>query len=331
MVTRREFLAGVAAVGAFAAPAHAADAVTIVTPDGFLPDFIELMNAAAGGHFARAGIEAQIVGTRGSMQAMQQLVSGQAQFSRGSAIDLIRAVGTGNAPLISIATLYQASTFHLVSLKDRPVTKGEDLAGKTVGLVSVGGATDLFLDIILAKVGLAKDAVQRQYVGNTPAALEFVRQGRIDCFICTIAVVVALEHAGEPIAYWSTDRYAPMPGQTYMTGRADIEQQPDLVVRFLRAIKASADEIMAGPIEPIYERAAKIYDIPHQRGFAVLAEVEKTIVERLWLSEGKGNLLRNMPLLFAAGVEVCRSIGLADAADPTRLYTNRFVDEVAKT
>ncbi len=330
MVTRREFLAGAAAAGAFPVRAHAADPVTIVTPDGFLPDFIELMNAASGGHFARVGIDARIIGTNGSMQAMQQLVSGQAQFSRGSAIDFIRAVGTAHAPLVSIATLYQSSTFNLVSLKDKPITKGEELAGKSVGLVSVGGATDLLVDIILAKVGLAKDAIQRRYIGNKPAALELERQGRIDCFVCTIAVVVALERAGEKIVYWSTDRYAPMPGQTYMTQRGLVERQPDLAFRFLSALKASADEIMAGPIAPIYARAAKDYDIPHARGFDVLADVEKTIVERLWLSRGKENLLRNIPQLFVDGVASCRSIGIGDVADPTQLYTNAIIDRVLK-
>jgi NitT/TauT family transport system substrate-binding protein len=327
---RRDLLAGAAASLAMPALVRAAEPVTMVTPDGFLPDFIELMNAASGGHFARAGIEARIIGANGSMQAMQQLIAAQAQFSRGSAIDLIRAVGAANAPLVSIATLYQASTFHLVSLAEKPVTKGEELAGKVIGLVSVGGATDLFTDIILAKVGLGKDAVERRYVGNTPAAIEFVRQGRIDCFLCTIAVVVALERAGEKIAYWSTDRYAPMPGQTYMTRAEILERQPDLGLRFLRAIAASAAEIMTGPIEPIYERAAHDYDIPHQRGFAVLAEVEKTIVDRLWLSQGRDNLLRNIPALFVSGVAACRLIGVADVTDPTRLYTNKFVDELPK-
>jgi ABC-type nitrate/sulfonate/bicarbonate transport system substrate-binding protein len=330
MVTRREFLAGVAAAGAIPAFARAAEPVTIVTPDGFLPDFIEVMNAASGGHFKRAGIDARIVGTNGSMQAMQQLVSGQAQFGRGSAIDLIRAVGTGHAALLSIATIYQASTFQIVSLQDKPITKGEELAGKTVGLVSVGGATDLLVDIILAKVGLKKDAIERRYVGNKPAALELERQGRIDCFVCTIAVVVALQRAGEKITYWSTDRYAPMPGQTYMTQRGLVERQPDLATRFLTAIKASADEIMAGPIAPIYQRAAKDYDIPHARGFDVLADVEEAIVKRLWLSQGKENLLRNMPQLFAEGVASCRSIGIADVPDPTQLYTNAIVDRVLK-
>ena len=48
--------------------------------------------------------------------------------------------------------------------------------------------------------------------------------------------------------------------------RGLVERQPDLAFRFLSALKASADEIMAGPIAPIYARAVKDYDIPHARG-----------------------------------------------------------------
>ncbi len=47
------------------------------------------------------------------------------------------------------------------------------------------------------------------------------------------AVVLRLQN--EPIVAWSTDRYAPMPSQCYITTREIAERQPEMVVRFLRA------------------------------------------------------------------------------------------------
>ena len=55
-------------------------------------------------------------------------------------------------------------------------------------------------------------------------------------------------------------------------------------------------------------------------------EVEKLTTERLWLSEGRDNLLRNVPKLWEAGVTVLRENEIASIADPTTLYTNRFLD-----
>lgn len=337
MPTRRDFLAGAATTAGAAAlfrpaiicAARAAEPIAVVTPFGFIPDFIEIMNAQAGGHFAKEGIDAKVIGAHGTAQAIQQLVAGQAQFGRAAAIDMMRAVGKG-APLVSISTLYQGSTFQIVSLKSKPVPSGEALKGKTVGLVSVGGTTETFIDLILAKVGLKKDDIQRQVTGNSPGAIEYIKQGRVDCFICSLNVVVALERAHQPIEYWSTDRYAPMPGQIYAATRETLNGKPDLTVRFLRAIKASVDELMTKPIGPIFQRAAKEYDIPGLKDLDGAVDNEKAAIDRLWLSEGRRNLMRNVPKLWVSGVEALRSVHLADIKDPATLYTNSFVDRVLK-
>ena len=71
------------------------------------------------------------------------------------------------------------------------------MKGKTVGVVSVGGSTEQLLDIMLRAVGMTKADVSIKVVGNSPGVLQFVRQGRIDCFINSVGVVVALQTAGE--------------------------------------------------------------------------------------------------------------------------------------
>jgi NitT/TauT family transport system substrate-binding protein len=338
MLERRRFLknatlgaAAIAGFPAIIASAPAADPVVVATPFGFLPDFIEVMNAASGGHFANAGIAARIVGANGAAQTTQQIVAGQAQFARNAGIDVIAAVGKQGLPLVSIATLYQGATFHLVSLKDKAILDGKDLKGKTVGIVSVGGSTDIFLDLVVAKVGLAKDDVKREVVGNSPGAIQFIRQGRIDCFICSINVVVTLERLGEPIASWSMDTYAPMPGQVYMATRDTVAARPDLVLRFVRAMKASVDEIMSQPLAAIFERAAKDYDIPGLKDVAAAVAVEQASIERLWLSQGKENLMRNVPALWQSGVDALHGIGLVAMTDAGPLFTNKFIDEAARS
>jgi ABC-type nitrate/sulfonate/bicarbonate transport system substrate-binding protein len=232
--------------------------------------------------------------------------------------------------LLSIATICQHSAFQLVSLNEKPITRAEELKGKTVGIVSVGGTTDMFLDLILAKVGLQKEDVRREPVGDNPGAIEFVRRARIDCFICSLNTVVAIERAGIEIQYWSTDRYAPMPGQIYQTTKDIAAGKPDLVRAYLRAMKASVDELINEPIAPIFRRAAKDFDIAGLADMDSAVAVQKATEDRLWLSEGKQNLLRNLPPLFAAGVQTLRQGGVADIADPTSLYTNQFIDEVLK-
>ena len=331
MTSRREFIkTGAAASALIAAPAilraQTREPFVMMTPFGFIADFIEMMNAITGGHMAAQGLDAKLLGGQGTAQPIQQLITGQAQMIRASGIDVMRAISTTKAPLISVGTMYQASTFHMVSLKSKPISKAEDLKDKIVGIVSVGGTTEIYLDLILAKGGLTKDSVKREVTGNSPGALQMVKQGRVDCFIASIQVVVALQRMKEEVEIWSTDRYAPMPGQCYISSRDMIKAKPEVFTRAMRAMRASAQEIMTQPLAPIFERAAKDYEIPNIRNISELVEVEKASADRLWLSEGRENLLRNVPHLWKSGVDALRENKVADPGDPQTLYTNQFVD-----
>ena len=330
MNSRRDFLrAATGASALLAAPAilraQARDSLVMMTPFGFIPDFIEMMNAISGGHYAAQNIDAKLLGGQGTAQPIQQLITGQAHFIRASGIDVMRAVATTKVPLVSIATIYQGSTFHMVSLKDKPISKAEDLKGKTVGIVSVGGTTDVFLDLILAKGGLKKEDVKREVTGNSPGAVQIMKQGRVDCFIASIQVVVALERMKEPVEIWSTDRYAPMPGQCYVSTKQIVETKGDLLTRAMKAMRASAEQILGKPLKPIFERAAKDFEIPGIRNVDDLVEVEKVTSEKLWLSEGRENLMRNVPKLWKGGVDALRDNQIATLESPELLYTNQFL------
>lgn len=332
MTNRRQLIQASAALAATAVTgfpaivrAQARESLTIMTPFGFIPDFIELMNGVSGGHFAAQGLDAKLLGGQGTAQPIQQLITRQVDFIRASGIDIMRAIATTKVPLVSIATMYQGSTFHMISLKSKPIEKAEDLKGKTVGIVSVSGTTDVFLDLILAKAGLKKDDVKREVSGNSPGALQLIKQGRIDCFIASIQVVVALERMKEDVLAWSTDRYAPMPGQCYISTRQIVEARPDILKRAMTAMRASVDEIMTQPLRPIFERAAKDFEIPGIRDVEALVAVEKVTADRLWLSEGRENLLRNVPKLWKSGVDALRANNIGDPGEPETLYTNQFV------
>jgi NitT/TauT family transport system substrate-binding protein len=332
MSTRRAFLAGAALAASLPPlrPAHAGEPLTVLTGLGMLPNFIEIMNTYSGGYFAKEGIEAKVLGANGTAREMQQMIAGQAEFGRVAALDQMNAIAKQNVPFVSIATICQGSTFHLVSLKEKPFRSAEELKGKTVGVVSVGGSTEMLLDLMLRKVGVARDEVKRESVGDNPGAVEFISRGRIDCFLTSLNSVVAIERAGTPIEYWSTDRYAPMPGQVYITTAEVIAKKPELVRHFLRALKASVDELLTQPVGPIFTRAAKDFDIPGLANLDAAVAVQKATAEKLWLADGKDNLLRNMPQRWQAGVETLRAAGLADLGDPAALYTNTFIDAALK-
>ena len=121
------------------------------------------------------------------------------------------------------------------------------------------------------------------------------------------------------------------PGLGLFCTHETADKKPDVVVRMLRAYKASVTEIMSQPLEPIFQRAAKEFDIPRMNNVASLVAVQQEVTKRQWLAEGKENVLRNVPRLWQSACDALRQIKIADVKDPTTLYTNKFVEEVLKT
>lgn len=332
MPSRRVLLAG--AAGALALPglarAQAGEPLTFSTPFGFIPDFIEMMNMVSGGHLQRQGFAPRLLGTQGTAPAIQQLLAGQVSFVRSTAIDQFLAVARGGAPLVAISTLYQGGTFNVISLRDRPIREARDLRGKTIGIVSVGGSTELLLDIMLRRAGIPREEVRREVTGNSPGALQLVRQGRVDGFIAAIGVVVTLQRANEPIIAWSTDRDAPMPGQTYLTTRDTMTRNPEMVVRFLRALKASCDEMRTGDLRAIFTRAGRDFEIPGIRNLDPLVELTQVAIRDLWLSQGERNYLRNVAELWQQADDGIRGSGIAAVPDVNALWTNEAIDRALR-
>ena len=330
--TRRAVLA--AGVGALAAPATrvaARDPVVIMTPFAFGPNFLEMINAHTGGHFARHGLDARLLSANGTAQGLQQVTAGQAFLTRASALDVIQAVARTEAPLVAVATPQQGGTFHVISPADRPIRRAEEFAGKTIGIVSVGGSTGIFLDLMLRKAGVPNDAVRREVTGDNPGAMELVRQGRIDGFMASIIAPIALRRRGIAIEAWSTDRYAPMPGQCYVVNRDAARQRPEVISRVLMALRDSMREIMATPARAIIERAAREVEMPGARDMEAAVAISDTIVRDLWLARGADALMTNVPALWAEAFAAIGAGGLPLPRDPAALWTNDYVGPVMRS
>jgi len=339
MIGRRQLLKSAGAVAGagllnipavIPARAQQGEPLTFMTPFGFIPDFLALMNMVSGGFLAKQGFAPKLVGGQGTATAIQQLLAGQVSFVYVSALDQILAVARQNAPLVAVSTLCQGSTFQMVSLKDKPIRTAEDLKGKTVGIVSVGGATDILLNITLAKNGMKPDDVKREVTGNSPGVLQMVRQGRVDCFMCAIGVATALRRANEPVEIWSTDKYAPMPSQIFLTTKDVVSSKPEQVVRFLRALKGSTDEMMTGNVRQLFERASKDFEITAIRDLDGAVALIDASIKELWLSEGKENLLRNVPRLWKEANDGIRAAALPAVPNVEVLYTNEFIERALK-
>ena len=79
MTNRRNFLKGSAAISSASllglpaiVRAQAKDSFTMMTPFGYISDFIEMMNTVSGGHFAAQNLDGKIMAGQGGAQVRAQ-------------------------------------------------------------------------------------------------------------------------------------------------------------------------------------------------------------------------------------------------------------------
>lgn len=237
--SRRRALAALGSVASAplmpAAFAQGREKLQYLTPFGYLINFVETMYADTGGFFAKNGLDVTIVGGRGSAMAVQQVSAGNVLVSRTGGTDLIKAA-VKDPSVVSIAEIFPRDLFWFVSPEAKAIRGPKDLAGKTVGLVSNGGASENLLDMMLAKDGLPADSVKRQVTGDSPGAFELVNAGRIDGFFVTQNNVQILRADRKPIHAWSTDQFVPAPAQVYISSRKTVAERPEALARFLRGV-----------------------------------------------------------------------------------------------
>jgi NitT/TauT family transport system substrate-binding protein len=151
--------------------------------------------ARAGGHFAKEGLDVELVYTRGGNAAMQALVGGAVDYAATSldvalqayahGADIRRFASTGRLPLFALATAPKHA---------KDIQSIADLSGKTVGVSALGNADHALLLFLLNRAGVDPKTVQFATLG--PNLLEALRQGQVDAGLVQEPALTLVEKAG---------------------------------------------------------------------------------------------------------------------------------------
>ena len=103
-----------------------------------------------------------------------------------------------------------------------------------------------------------------------------------------------------------------------------------MFVRICKSLHASVEELIAGPVPPIFERAARDFELTRIDDPERLTAFVETTANELWLSKGRENLMRNVPELWEAGRQTLFHAGRIKSEDASIYYDNTYVDEALK-
>src|SRR5207248_9428954 len=88
-----------------------------------------------------------------------------------------------------------------------------------------------------------------------------IQQGRLDAHIVSIGTTTTLRESGEKIVVWSTSQAVATPGQAYFALRETVQKEPDLLLRILRAERASIVDRKQADRRAVVERMSKLWEI----------------------------------------------------------------------
>jgi len=141
-----------------AAPARAADQLTVLLDWFVNPDHAALIIARERGFFEAADLEVELIAPADPNDPPKLVAAGQADIAVSYQPQLHLQVAEG-LPLRRIATAVATPLNSLVVLADGPIQSLADLEGKSVGF-SVGGFEDALLQAMLAPHGLSIEDVE---------------------------------------------------------------------------------------------------------------------------------------------------------------------------
>jgi NitT/TauT family transport system substrate-binding protein len=315
-------------VAGCAGPAPTATPAPTVTPGratvrlsmGYIPNvqFTPLYVAHERGYFAEEGID--LVFDYGlETDLLKLLGAGERQFVIGSGDQVALARASG-LPVRYVLNWYRRFPVCVVALTESGIKEPADLAGRTVGIPVLEGASYIGWRAFLDAVGISPDEVSLQVVGYTQVAS--LSEKRVDAAVCyALNEPAQLRSSGYDIQVFYLDEYANLPSNGLITNERTIEEQPELVRGMTRAFLRGVADTIADPDAAFAITKEVVPEIGGENEAlqrAVLAECV-----RFWQGEPLG---QSDPASWRSVVDLLGELNLLSAGvEPDSLYTNAFV------
>jgi ABC-type nitrate/sulfonate/bicarbonate transport system substrate-binding protein len=209
------------------------------------------------GIFKKHGLDLKIVDFGGGSKMVQGVAAGSIDIGDGAGTEM--AFVAKGAPMLAVCETTAPAPFLGVGVPwDSPVTKLEDLKGKTVGVSSPGSFSDWSGHQLARKFGWGPDGVKTVAIGGGPAPIgAALRAHLVDAAISTTALFLAFEQAkeGRLIAPVSSFEGNVASGALFASNPL-IAKNPEAIRAFLAAWIETVDYMRAHKAETVKVESA---------------------------------------------------------------------------
>ncbi len=289
-------------------------------PMGYIPNvqYAPFYVAAEKGFFREAGLEVEFdysfetdgVALVGANELQFSLVSGEQVL-------LARAQGL---PVVYVMSWWYDYPVGVVSLKDKGILIPQDLAGHSIGLPGLFGASYIGLRAMLNAGGLQESEVNLVSIGFNQ--VEALVAGQVDSVVIYANnEPYQLEKLGYEVDLIRVADYVKLTSNGLMTNETTISQNPDLVKRMVDAVLKGVAYSLDNP-EETFEICKKYIENLDPEQEPVQTQVLLASME-YWKSATPG---LSDPKAWENMQEVLLEMGLLETPlDLSKAYTNQFV------
>ena len=217
----------------FSTATAAAQEKYIASYAGFAGFQAPLWAAKDFGFMTKHGVNADLVIIPGSARGAQALLGGSIHFGQIDGTALIAAINQG-ADLVFVASSLNKFPFSLVTQKN--IRQPKDLAGKKIGIVSLGGAHEVSLVLALKEWNIPRQSVTLLASGPAANRLVGLSAGALDATLLAPPETGEAARMGLPtLAHMTELKAAHFPMNAIATRRSFMEKNRDVIKRFLLA------------------------------------------------------------------------------------------------
>jgi NitT/TauT family transport system substrate-binding protein len=289
---------------------------------GYIPSvqFAPFYVAQERGYFTDAGLD--VTFRYGFESDLLKLVgTNELQFMIGSGEEVILGRSQG-LPVRYVLRWYRRFPVVLFAKVEKGIKTPADLAGKTVGISMLSGASYVAWEALAYAGGLDPSKVNLQTIGFTQAAA--VSQDRVDAALdYSVNGPVQLRLVGQEVSVIAVSDYIDLPSNGIITNDQTIQSEPELVRALVKAALRGLADTLADP-DAAFAISLKV--VPEAGGEQ--AKISRAIFDeslRLWQAEA-GQLGHSDPAAWEAAAKFMRKMGLIQTdVTATDLYTNEFV------
>jgi NitT/TauT family transport system substrate-binding protein len=237
--------------------------------------YLPLTIAEQNGYFKAEGLEVEFFDFPGGARALQALLGGSVDVVSGAYEHTITQQAKGQSiEALVLQGKYAGIVLGMSKAKAAAYKSPADLKDMKIGVTAPGSSTNMFVNILLAKVGLKPDAAAYVGVGATSGAVAIMKRGEIDAISNLDPVISLLESDGTIVAVVDTrtskgmqEVYAGAYAAGCIYAPSDFAKKypntaqafVNAMMRALRFIQASTPDQIVAAVPPDYYTDKALY------------------------------------------------------------------------